>query len=129
MQAVPPVLYIYPYQRQQIEPADLWQGVDDWWQWYAINSDGEGAYYDHEPFIEGNRWGWDGGASSGFKHDMTGVNWQMCAYCRPIEPTEDDKQAFATLESLRQTIGQATYVVMPADPALNGKTHTQEGPL
>lgn len=121
---------VYASQAQIVPTlAELFAEREEWWQWYAIDADGRGHYYEKEPFVDDVFWGWDGGSMFGYKHDMAGANWQACIYCRPIEPTENDKQLFATVESLRQAIGQATYVVMPADPALNGKTHTQEGPL
>ncbi len=46
-----------------------------------------------------------------------------------MKVSEDDKELFAAVESLRQAIGQATYIFMPAGPGMEGKTHTQEGPL
>jgi hypothetical protein len=91
-QHIPPILYVSPHRQQQIEYADLWRGMAAWWVWYAVNDDGQGAYYDHEPFIEGNCWGWDGGATAGFKHGMAGFKWQACIYYRPIAMTEDEHQ-------------------------------------
>jgi hypothetical protein len=88
--------------------ADMFAGRDAWWQWYAIDADGRGHFFEKEPSVEGERWGWDGGSMFGWKHDMIGTDWQTCIYCRPIEPTECDKEAFAGGERIAQAIGAAT---------------------
>lgn len=86
----------------QIVPtlAELFADREEWWQWYAIDSDGRGYYYEKEPFVEGTNWKWAGGSIPGYRHDMTGADWQACIYCRPIEPTEDDKQMFPIVETI-----------------------------
>jgi len=106
-------VFVRVYQsRPQVVPtlAELFAGREDWWQWYAIDADGRGHFFEKEPSVEGASWGWDGGSVFGYKHDMTGVDWQTCIYCRPIEPTENDKKAFAMLERMVQEVGGILYV-------------------
>lgn len=101
-----PALANYAPQAQiTVTLKELFAGREDWWQWYAIDSGGRGHYYEKEPTPEGYAWNWDGGSIFGYKHDMTGVDWQKCIYCRPMEPTEDDEQMFATIEAIAQEIG------------------------
>ena len=38
------------------EPAIPWDSVPDWCQWWAVDADEEQAFFEFEPFLEGNEW-------------------------------------------------------------------------
>jgi hypothetical protein len=38
------------------EPAIPWDSVPDWCQWWAVDADEEQAFFEIEPFLEGNEW-------------------------------------------------------------------------
>lgn len=107
---IPPLANYTPSAQYTPTLAELFDGREDWWQWYAIDADGRGNFYEKEPFIDGVRWGWDGGSVFGWKHDITDVDWQTCIFCRPIEPTENDIKAFAMVKRMAQEIGGILYV-------------------
>lgn len=102
---IPALANYTPQAQVTVTLAELFAGREEWWLWYAIDADGRGHYFEKAPSVEGASWGWDGGSVFGYKHDMTGANWKACIYCRPIEPTENDKEMFATLEMIAQEIG------------------------
>jgi len=82
---IPKTSKIYPHPQVTLTVEQLFSfvnlSIDNW---YAINADGSGHYFENKPFVEGEFWGWDGGSTTyGYLHDMTGVDWRECIYCRP----------------------------------------------
>lgn len=120
------------YQRQTaVVPTvdELFEGQDAWWQWYAIDSDGRGSYYESKPFLVRGftYWGYDGGAKLGYPHIMDKVDWQACIYERPDQDTSDwigmeyaqlkvdeyEQALLQATEELDKLIGDATTIRMP----------------
>jgi hypothetical protein len=71
-----------------ITESELWEYAQDHAAFYAIDSNGDGHFFEGDMPFHHQQWGmWvqeNGGAWYGHKHDMTGVDWRKCFYSREV---------------------------------------------
>jgi len=86
---VPAIIQDWPEPELTIEVADLWTGKGAEATHYTIDLDGTGTYWNgtfpfRERYSVGEGW-WtiqSGRGWTGFKHNMTGVNWREAIFTR-----------------------------------------------